>query len=128
MTKSRVSVLLLLIVVVVVAVLLAHTQPENSASGRKFLIFFGASYIGIAVAAFVALGKRPVHGLFFLPRGVWVVVACWGIAFAALMLVSVLAMPWIGFKGFELMFGEWSWIAMVALAIVAYPIVRKRLS
>jgi len=128
MTRSRVSILVLLIAALIAAVLLAYTHPEYSNTDRKFLALFAVAYIGIVVAAFVAFGKRPAQGLFFLPRGFWVLFACCATAFAALMLLSVLAMPWIGFQGFELMFGEWSWIAMAALAVAAYPMVRKRLS
>ncbi len=127
MNKRGLVLLCLFIVAMVAAILFSQSQPEYSGTDRKSAIVFGAFYILIVVVSFIAFGKSSTEGFFFLPRSVWAVFASFSVAFATLMLFSVLSMPWLGYKGFEFMFGEWSWLALPALAAVVYPVVRRRL-
>ena len=127
MNKRGLVILFLFIVAMVAAILFSQSQPEYSDTDRKSAVVFGLFYILIVIVMFAAFGKSSTEGFLFLPRSAWAVFASFSIAYATLMLFSVISMPWLGHKGFEFMFGEWSWLALPVLAAVAYPVVRKRL-
>ncbi|MCW5658421.1 MAG: hypothetical protein KIT60_12015 [Burkholderiaceae bacterium] len=91
----------------------------------------GLAAVGIVfvVFAFVLLatrGRQPVDGHRGMPRWYWVLFASFAAAFALSMLLSVLAMPFVGYRGFDLFFGSERWLLLV-LAAAVYPFVRKRL-
>lgn len=127
MNKRGLVILFLFIVAMVAAIFFSQSQPEYSDTDRKSATVFGLFYILIVIVMFAAFGKSSTEGFFFLPRSAWAVFASFSVAFATLVLFSVISMPWFGHKGFEFMFGEWSWLALPVLAAVAYPVVRKRL-
>lgn len=127
MNTRGLVILFLFIVAMVAAILFSQSQPEYSDTDRKSAVVFGLFYILIVIVMFAAFGKSSTEGFLFLPRSAWAVFASFSVAFATLMLFSVISMPWLGHKGFEFMFGEWSWLPLLVLAAVVYPVVRKRL-
>ena len=108
-------------------VLFASSQPGFSTKDVRFLTFFGVFYVVAAIAAVLVFGKRPVQGLFGIPRWAWVVLASWAAGGALLMLLSVAAMPWLGYTGFELMFGNQSLLILTGAAVLMSPFVAKML-
>jgi hypothetical protein len=108
-------------------VLFASSKPQFSAGDVRFLTFFGIFYVAAAIAAVLVWGKRPVRGLFGLPRWVWVAIASWAAGGGLLMLLSVVIMPWFGYQGFELMFGNQSLLILVGAAVLMSPVVMKML-
>jgi hypothetical protein len=127
MNKRGLILLFLFIVAVVAAILFAQSQPEYSDTDRKSAIVFGVFYILIVIVMFAAFGRSSTEGFLFLPRSAWAIFASFSVAFAALMFLSVISMPWLGHWGFDFMFGKWSWLVLPGLAAVVYPVVRRRL-
>jgi hypothetical protein len=110
--------------------LLSFLRGRNLDSQPKtygFLTLFGVFYVVAAIAVVVIWGKRPVKGLFGLPRWVWVALASWAAGGALLMLLSVAILPWFGYKGFELMFGNQSLLILIAAAVLISPFIVKLL-
>ena len=118
--------LLVLIAAMVGFVLFVRDRPEFSPEDTKSIVVFGVFFVSIAVVSFVSFGKQSAEGFFFLPRSVWVVFASLAAAFAVLLLLSLLVLPWLGFAGFEFMFRNGAWLVPVAAAAL-FPLVRKRL-
>jgi hypothetical protein len=127
MNKRTIVLITALGVAFIAFVLFARSQPGFSAGDVRFLTFFSVFYVVAAIAAVLVWGKRPVQGLFGLPRWVWVVLASWAAGGALLMLLSVAIMPWFGYKGFELMFGNQSLLILIGAAVLMSPFVVKML-
>ena len=125
--KVRSVILLSVCVAAMVALLWIQGPLGHSEAERKADIAFGAFYIVLIIVLFVAFGRSPAKGLFFMPRIYWVISSSFAIAFAASMLISVVAL-WLGFNLFDVvLFGQWSWTIQAALAAAVFPVVRKRL-
>ncbi len=125
--KQRGLILLLVLIGAVIGfALFVHARPEFSAGDTKFIIGFGVFFVSIAVVSFVGFGKQSAEGFFFQPRSVWVVFASFAAAFAMLMLLSLLVLPWLGFSGLEFVFGNGAWLVPVVAAVL-FPFVRRRL-
>lgn len=125
--KARSVILLTMFIAGMVAMLWIQGGDVHSDPERKADLAFAAFYILIIIVLFVAFGRSPAKGLFFLPRIYWVIVSSLAIAFAASLLISVAAL-WLGFNLFEvLLFGQWSWAIQAAFAAAVFPMVRKRL-
>jgi hypothetical protein len=125
--KQRGPLLLLVLIAAMVGfVLFVRVRPEFSPEDTKFIVVFGVFFVSIAVVSFVGSGRQSVEGFFFLPRSVWVVFASLAAAFAVLMFLSLLSLPWLGFAGLEFMFRNGAWLVPV-VAVTLFPLVRKRL-
>jgi|GEM_PF-6219076 len=70
--------------------------------------------------------RRELALLTILALGFAVFIA-FAVAFAASMLLAVLAMPFIDYRSFEIFFGSEHRWAFFVLVVIAYPFVRKRL-
>jgi membrane-bound metal-dependent hydrolase YbcI (DUF457 family) len=89
---------------------------------------FSVLFFLITFISLLSRGNKPVEGHRGLPRSLWVLFASFATAFALAMLGSVLALPWLGYKGFDLLLGgEGNWWIVPALAAIAYPYVSRRL-
>ena len=106
--------------------LFAGSRTEFSASDIRFVIFFGIFYITLATVAMIVWGKRQVRGLLGLPRWLWVVFASLAASFATLMFISIAVMPWLGYKGFELIFSE-NFLLVYGAAVLLSPLIAMRL-
>lgn len=104
----------------------AGSRTEFSTSDIRFFIFFGIFYITLATVAMMVWGKRQVRGLFALPRWLWVAFASLAASFAALMLISIAAMPWVGYKGFELIFSS-DFLLLYGTAVLLSPLIAMKL-
>lgn len=106
----------------------AGSRTEFSTSDIRFVIFFGIFYITLATVAMMVWGKRQVRGrgLFGLPRWLWVAFASLAASFATLMLISIAAMPWVGYKGFELIFGS-NPTLLYGTAVLLSPLIAMKL-
>ena len=91
------------------------------------LVVFGLFFTCLVFVLLALRGNKPVEGHRGLPRSFWVVFASFAAAFALAMLLSIVAMPWVGYGGFDFFFAPGSWWALLVLAAVAFPFVRKRL-
>lgn len=104
----------------------AGSRTEFSTSDIRFVIFFGIFYITLAAVAMMVWGKRQVRGLFGLPRWLWVAFASLAASFATLMLISIAAMPWQGYKGFELIFSS-DFLLLYGTAVLLSPLIAMKL-
>ena len=91
------------------------------------LAAFGIIFVALAFVQIVVRGQQPVEGHHGMPRAFWLVFASFAVAFALELLLGVLAMPWFGYKSFELLLGTKYWWVLPLLAAVAFPFVRRRL-
>src|SRR5205085_3450891 len=90
------------------------------------LIVFAVFFVGLVFVTLVRRGSEPVEGHRDLPRSYWVVFASFAAAFALLMLVAVLCLPFLGFEAFTLLGPERWWLYLVTAAVL-FPFVRERL-
>jgi len=120
---------LLAVLALAFAIFVAFTASSEywSLTDVLALAAFGVVFVIIAFILLATRGHEPVDGHRGLPRSFWVVFAWFGVAFASAMLMAVLAMPWVGFRGFQVLLGPDQWWVLPLLAAVAYPFVRKRL-
>ncbi len=105
----------------------AAISADWAAGDVLVLAVFGVFFTCLVFVLLALRGNKPVEGHRGLPRSFWVVFASFAAGFALAMLLSIAAMPWVGFRGFDFFFGPGSWWALVALAAVAFPFVRRRL-
>ena len=91
------------------------------------LATFGIVFVAFACVLLATSGRKPGVGRRGIPRFFLVVFASFAVAFASAMLSGVLAMPWVGFRGFEILLGSEDWWVLPLFAIVAFPFVRKYL-
>jgi len=91
---------------------LAGTMAVSANSSMGDVLSFVGISICFAAVAFVSLrvrGNAPVDGYRGVRRSFWVVFASFAAAFAIALLLAVVAMPWVGYRG------------------LLYPLVRRRL-
>jgi hypothetical protein len=105
----------------------AASSPYWTKGDVVGLSVFGLSFTCLVFVSLAVRRNMPVQNHHGLPRSFWVVFASLASAFASEMLLSIAAMPWVGYKGFDFFFGASSWWALAVLAAVAFPFVRKRL-
>lgn len=127
MPKSHITLLSAYAIAFIAFVVSAAGDPNWSASDVLFLSVFGVLFVTIAYLALAIRGKQSVEGQYGMPRSVWIVFASFAAAFALQMLIAIVAMPLIGFKSFDYLFGSQSWWITALLAAALYPFVRRRL-
>lgn len=127
MPRRQLALLALLALGFVVFVAFAAASEYWSLGDVLALAGFGVFFVILAIVLFSTRGQAPVAGHRGMPRGFWVLFASFAVGFALCMLFGVLALPFVGFRGFDLLFGsEYRWVVFV-FAALAYPFVRKRL-
>jgi hypothetical protein len=125
---NRQLVLLAAIVLAFVAfVVSAVTDPYWSARDVVGLVLFAVFFVGLVVVMLIRRGNEPVEGHRGLPRNYWVVFASFAAAFALLMAVAVLCLPFFGIRAFDALLGPERWWLYLLTAAVLFPFVRKRL-
>ncbi len=127
MPRRQIALLAVLGTAFVVFVALAAKSEYWSVGDVLGLAGFGIVFVVVAFMTLVARGQQPVEGHRGMPRSFWVVFASFAAAFAIAMLLAVLAVPWVGYKGFEVLLGPDYWWVLPVLAAVAFPFVRRRL-
>ena len=110
-----------------VFVLFGASNPNSSVAEVIVMSVFGLFFTGLVFVMLAARGNKPVEGHRGLPRLYWVVFASFATAFAVAMLLSIAALPWFGYGGFDFFFGSDAWWVLLALAAVAFPFVRRHL-
>jgi hypothetical protein len=108
-------------------ILFAATSPYWSTGDVVGLSIFGLFFTALVFVLLAVRGNQQVEGHRGLPRSYWVVFASFGAAFALAMLLSIVVMPWVGYEGFDFFFGPNSWWALLVLAAIAFPFVRRHL-
>ncbi len=127
MPKRQLLLLMTLVAGLISFVGFAASDPYWSKSDVLGLSLFSIFFVALAFVVLVRRGQEPVEGHRGLPRSYWVVFASFSGAFVIALLLSVLAMPLVGFKGFEYLLGPDSWWVMLVLAAILYPFVQRRL-
>lgn len=103
-------------------------SPYCSIGDALAMTAFSAVFLFIMFLALLSRGKEPVDGHRGLPRFFWVLFASFASAFALAMFGAILALPWVGYRGFEFVLGaEGGWFVLPVLAAIAYPFVNRRL-
>ena len=110
-----------------VFVLSGASNANSSVADIIAVSAFGLFFTGLVFVMLAARGNKPVEGHRGLPRLYWVVFASFATAFAVAMLLSIAALPWFGYGGFDFFFGSDAWWVLLALAAVAFPFVRRHL-
>lgn len=127
MPRRQLALLAILALGFVVFITFATASEYWSLGDVLALAGFGVLFVILAFVLLATRGQEPVDGHRGMPRWFWVLFASFAVGFASCMLLGVLALPFVGFRGFELLFGsEYRWVLFV-LAALAYPFVRKRL-
>ena len=126
MSKRGIILLSLFLIAIVCSIVFSAFQQDLSMSELSFEIFFGALFFLIAFLFYVAYGKSS-EGYLFLPRSALVATASLSAAFASMILISLIMMPLIGMDIFKFMFRDWAWLILPILALIYYPLVKKRL-
>ena len=127
MPYRQFTLLTILGIAFVIFVAFAATSEYWSVGDVLGLAVFGVLFVALATVLLAARGQQPVEGHRGMPRSFWVIFASFAAAFAIAMLLAVLAMPWVGYQGFEVLLGPDHWWALPVLAAVAFPFVRRRL-
>jgi hypothetical protein len=110
-----------------VFVLSGASNANSSVADIIAVSAFGLFFTGLVFVMLAARGNKPVEGHRGLPRLYWVVFASFATAFAVAMLLSIAALPWFGYGGFDFFFGSDAWWVLLALAAVAFPFIRRHL-
>ena len=108
-------------------VIFAAASPYWSVADVVGLAVFGLFFLLLAFVLLAVRGQDPVEGHRGFPRSYWVVFASLAGAFALAMLLSVLAMPWVGYRGFAVLLGGEHWWVLPVLAAVLYPFISRHL-
>jgi hypothetical protein len=127
MPSRQIALVFAVAIAFLVFVLFAVSSPYWSSADVVILAVFGLFFTGLVFVMLAVRGNKPVEGHRGLPRSYWVVFASFAAAFALAMLLSIAAMPWFGYGGFDFFFGSGSWWVLLVLAAVAFPFVRRRL-
>jgi len=106
---------------------LALWRPEWSSPNVLALVGFSVMLVLIGHLTLGIRDGQAVDGLRGLPRSFWVVFASLTGAFGFAMLVAIVAMPWVGYRGFALLLGKWSWWVLPLIAVGLYPMVKTHL-
>ena len=99
-----------------------HTQPSDIA------LYFAFGVVIIATAIFGLRRKRPEPSSRpVVWRWTKYVVAAYALAGATWMLVSVVALPFVGYRGFLLLEKPWFGAGLLSLTLLLLPITRRYL-
>jgi branched-subunit amino acid permease len=82
-----------------------------------------AGVLLVAVAVISLMKERT--GALGLSGWIKVVFGSYALAFAIWMLGSVVLLPLVGYAGFEVLNRPWFGVALLALAVLVFPIVRR---
>ncbi len=126
MPTRQIALVLAVALAFLVFVLFAASSPYWSSTDVVVLAVFGIFFTCLVFVLLAVRGNNPVEGHRGLPRSYWVLFASFAAAFAMAMLLSIAAMPWFGYGGFNFFFGPGSWWVLLVLAAVAFPFVRRR--
>lgn len=127
MPRSRQILPALLLVAFVGFAIFSVTNLGAAPLDVATFVVFGVLLAAVAYIWLPATGARSAPSRFKVPRWVLVLVASYAAAFGLAMLFALAAMPWVGFRGFELLFGGQSSWVLLLLGVLLFPLVRWRL-
>jgi hypothetical protein len=106
-------------------IVMASVDPNFTKLDVAAAAAFGLVVLAIAAYRLASIGTiQRYRGL---PRLFREIGASFAMALGAMILVAVLALPFVGSRVFDLLDGQWYWAVYFLLAVVAYPFVHKRL-
>jgi hypothetical protein len=127
MLRSRQILPALLLVAFVGFAIFSVTNLGAAPLDVATFIVFGFLLAALAYILLPASGTRSAPSRFKVPRWVLVLVASYAAAFGLAMLLALAALPWVGFRGFEFLFGGASSWVFLLLGVLLFPFVRWRL-
>ena len=115
-----------------------HSDPRGNFAVSFFSIWFVVLGIYIAVASWALFSDRgraylteqeyiPIKGNRKVLWYIKFLFACYAAAFATVMLLGVLSLPFVGFVGIEAMFSPGSGIYLLFAALVWSPLIYRYL-
>lgn len=104
-------------------------RVNEGISGSEHLVYVSTLLVLFVVSTIGMFnkGKKEKIRKNMIPRMVKVSLASFGLAWGAMILLSVLFLPLFGFSTFEVILGAWSFPILVVVALIVLPYVERKL-